>query len=98
MLSLRNDNAEERGMSDSETKVEAKRRGRPPKYGKTAIRGAVRQQWHREKQQAAERDMASLLLDLWEVRPDFWRFPESTSGSRNPGIRPQDRQQENPVK
>jgi hypothetical protein len=20
--------------------------------------------------------MASLLLELWEVRPDFWKFPE----------------------
>ncbi len=63
-------------MSDSEAKPEAKRRGRPPQYGKAAVRGAVRQQWHREKQQAAERDMASLLLELWEVRPDFWKFPE----------------------
>jgi hypothetical protein len=63
-------------MSDSETKMEGKRkRGRPPQYGK-ATRGAVRQQWHREKQQATERDMASLLLDLWKVRPDFWKFPE----------------------
>ena len=63
-------------MSDSETKPEAKRRGRPPQYGKAAVRGAVRQQWHREKRQAAERDMASLLLELWEVRPNFWRFSE----------------------
>ena len=63
-------------MSASETKPEAKRRGRPPQYGKAAVRGAVRQQWHREKRQAAERDMASLLLELWEVRPDFWKFPE----------------------
>jgi hypothetical protein len=63
-------------MSASEAKPEAKRRGRPPQYGKAAVRGAVRQQWHREKQQAAERDMASLLLELWEVRPDFWKFPE----------------------
>jgi hypothetical protein len=64
-------------MSASEAKPEAKRkRGRPPQYGDTAVRGAVRQQWHREKQQAAERDMASLLLELWEVRPDFWRFTE----------------------
>jgi len=63
-------------MSDSEAKPEAKRRGRPPQYGKAAVRGAVRQQWHREKQQAAERDMASLLLELWEARPDFWKFPE----------------------
>jgi hypothetical protein len=64
-------------MSDSETKVEGKRKqGRPPQYGDTAVRGAVRQQWHREKQQAAERDMASLLLELWDVRPDFWKFPE----------------------
>jgi hypothetical protein len=62
-------------MSASEAKPEAKRRGRPPQYGK-AVRGAVRQQWHREKRQAAERDMASLLLELWEVRPDFWRFSE----------------------
>jgi hypothetical protein len=59
-------------MSDSE----AKRRGRPPRYGKAAVRGAVRQQWHREKRQAAERDMAKLLLELWEVRPDYWRFSE----------------------
>jgi hypothetical protein len=63
-------------MSASEAKPEAKRRGRPPQYGKAAVRGAVRQQWHREKQQAAERDMASLLLDLWEIRPDYWKFPE----------------------
>jgi hypothetical protein len=62
-------------MSASEAKPEAKRRGRPPQYGK-AVKGAVRQQWHREKRQAAERDMASLLLELWEVRPDFWKFPE----------------------
>jgi hypothetical protein len=55
---------------------EAKRRGRPPQYGQAAVRGAIRQQWHREKRQAAERDMASLLLELWEVRPDFWRFSE----------------------
>ena len=45
-------------MSDSETKPEAKRRGRPSQYGPTATRGAVRQQWYREKQQAAERDIA----------------------------------------
>ena len=64
-------------MSDSETKVEGKRgRGRPPKYGKTATQGAVRQQWHRDKQQAAERDMANLLLELWEERPDYWKFPQ----------------------
>ena len=63
-------------MNDSEAKPEAKRRGRPPQYGKAAVRGAVRQQWHRERRQAAERDMASLLLELWEVRPDFWRFSE----------------------
>jgi hypothetical protein len=63
-------------MSASEAKPEAKRRGRPPQYGKAAVRGAVRQQWHREKQQAAERDMVSLLLELWEVRPDYWRFSE----------------------
>jgi hypothetical protein len=63
-------------MSEGEAKPEAKRRGRPPQYGKAAVRGAVRQQWHREKRQAAERDMASLLLELWEVRPDFWRFSE----------------------
>ena len=63
-------------MSDSKATPEAKRRGRPPQYGKAAVRGAVRQQWHREKRQAAERDMASLLLELWEVRPDFWKFPE----------------------
>ena len=63
-------------MSASEAKPEAKRRGRPPQYGKAAVRGAVRQQWHREKQQAAERDMASLLLELWEVRPEYWRFSE----------------------
>jgi hypothetical protein len=64
-------------MSASEAKPEAKRkRGRSPQYGPTATRGAVRQQWHREKQQAAERDMASLLLELWEVRPDYWRFSE----------------------
>jgi hypothetical protein len=55
---------------------EAKRRGRPPQYGKAAVRGAVRQQWHREKRQAAERAMASLLLELWEVRPDFWKYSE----------------------
>jgi hypothetical protein len=64
-------------MSEGEAKPEAKRkRGRPPQYGPTATRGAVRQQWHREKRQAAERDMASLLLELWEVRPDFWRLSE----------------------
>jgi hypothetical protein len=64
-------------MSGSEAKPEAKRkRGRPPQYGDKAVRGAVRQQWHRDKQQAAERDMAKLLLELWEVRPDFWRFSE----------------------
>jgi hypothetical protein len=64
-------------MSEDEAKPEAKRgRGRPPTYGDKAVRGAVRQQWHREKQQAAERDMASLLLELWEVRPDYWKFPE----------------------
>jgi hypothetical protein len=67
----------ERDVSDSEAKVEGKRkRGRPPQYGKTAVRGAVRQQWHREKQQVAERDMASLLLELWEVCPDYWHFSE----------------------
>jgi hypothetical protein len=60
----------------SEVKPEAKRRGRPPQYGKTAVRGSVRQQWHREKQQAAERDMASLLLELWENRPEYLKFPE----------------------
>jgi hypothetical protein len=64
-------------MSDSAAKVEDKRkRGRPPQYGKAAVGGAVRQRWHREKQQAAERDMASLLLELWEVRPDYWHFSE----------------------
>lgn len=63
-------------MSASEAKPEAKRRGRPPQYGKAAVRGAVRQQWHREKRQQQEQDMASLLLELWEVRPDFWKFPE----------------------
>jgi hypothetical protein len=64
-------------MSASEAKVEGKRkRGRPPQYGPTAVRGDVRQQWHRERRQAAERAMASLLLELWEVRPDFWRFSE----------------------
>jgi hypothetical protein len=67
----------ERAMSEGEAKVEAKRkRGRPLKYGDKAVRGAVRQQWHRDQRQAAERDMASLLLELWEVRPDFWKFPE----------------------
>jgi hypothetical protein len=64
----------ERAMS--EDKPEGKRRGRPPQYGKAAVRGAVRQQWHREKRQAEEQDMAKLLLELWEVRPDFWKFPE----------------------
>ena len=64
-------------MSEGEAKPEAKRkRGRPPQYGPTATRGAVRQQWHREKRQAAERAMASLLLELWEVRPEFRRFSE----------------------
>jgi hypothetical protein len=62
----------ERDMSASE----AKRRGRPPQYGPTATRGAVRQQWHRHKRQAEEQNMAKLLLELWEVRPDFWKFPE----------------------
>jgi hypothetical protein len=64
-------------MSDSEAKAEGKRkRGRPPLYGDTAVRGAVRQRWHREKQQAAEHDMASLVLELWEIRPEHWKFPE----------------------
>jgi hypothetical protein len=63
-------------MSDSEIKPEGKRkRGRPPQYG-TATRGAVRQQWHREKRQQQEQDMASLLLELWENRPEYWKFPE----------------------
>ena len=63
-------------MSASEAKPEAKRRGQPPQYGQAAVRGAIRQQWHRDKREAAERDMAKLLLELWEVRPDYWRFPE----------------------
>jgi hypothetical protein len=67
---------EGRGMSGSEAKPEGRRRGRPPQYGDTAVRGAVRQKWHRDKRQAAERDMAKLLLELWEVRPDYWRYPE----------------------
>ena len=28
------------------------------------------------KRQSIERDIASLLLELWEVRPEYWRFPE----------------------
>ena len=60
-------------MSDSEGK---RGRGRPPQYGDTAVRGAVRQQWHRHKRQSEEQDMAKLLLELWEVRPEYWRFPE----------------------
>ena len=65
-----------RDMNDSDAKPEAKRRGRPPQYGKAAVRGAVRQQWHREKRQQQEQDMAKLLLELWELRPDYWKFPE----------------------
>jgi hypothetical protein len=65
-----------RDMGDSESRPEGRRRGRPPQYGNTAVRGAVRQQWHRDKLQAAERDMAKLLLELWEVRPDYWKFAE----------------------
>jgi hypothetical protein len=60
-------------MSDSEGK---RGRGRPPQYGSTAVKGAVRQQWHRDKQRSDEQNMASLLLGLWEVRPEYWRFPE----------------------
>ena len=52
---------------------EARKRGRPPDSPDGPMTNAEKVRWYRKRQARLHRQMAALLLDLWDDKPEEWR-------------------------